>query len=67
MKHLLLAAFLILASSFSIAGHHEGVKTEGKTPLVLIARLHALPGQDEEVITLSDAIDKAVQDTAWLY
>ena len=33
----------------------------GPTAFVLIARLHALPGQADQVIALSDAVDKKVE------
>ena len=33
----------------------------GPTAFVLIARLHALPGQAEQVIALSGAVDKKVE------
>ena len=55
-------AFLL----FTGAGHAASPKeaaTGASKPFVLIARLHALPGQSPQVIALSDAADQAVKAT----
>lgn len=55
-------AFLL----FTGAGHAASSKeaaTGASKPFVLIARLHALPGQSAKVIALSGAADQAVKAT----
>ena len=55
-----LTAFLLFTGAGHAASSEEDASGVSK-PFVLIARLHALPGQSSKVIALSDAADKAVK------
>ena len=55
-----LTTLLLLTGAGHAASSEEDASGASK-PFVLIARLHALPGQSSKVIALSDAADKAVK------
>ncbi|MDG1013479.1 MAG: hypothetical protein P8N99_11740 [Luminiphilus sp.] len=51
-----LTTLLLLTGAGHAASSEEAASSASK-PFVLIARLHALPGQSSKVIALSDAAD----------
>ena len=52
---------LLILLTVSVTTHAQEALPPGPTAIVLIARLHAFPGQAEQVIALSGAVDKKVE------
>ena len=50
-----------LSGALQVAAQDYEPLPAGPSALVLIARLHALPGQADQVVALSAAVDKKVQ------
>lgn len=59
--HVVILSTLLLLTGAGHAASSEEAAGGASKPFVLIARLHALPGQSPTVIALSDAADKAVK------
>ncbi|MAC36717.1 MAG: antibiotic biosynthesis monooxygenase, partial [Halieaceae bacterium] len=57
-RHFLYILLLLCAAPF--AAHAEDTLLAGPSAFVLIARLHALPGEAENVVALSSAVDEKV-------
>ena len=58
-RHFLYILLLLCAAPF--AAHAEDTLLAGQSAFVLIARLHALPGEAENVVALSSAVDEKVE------
>lgn len=61
MKSILAVFLLLLCACDNLSQQQLKAEQVDGTPFVLIARLHALPGQDEALLTLSAAVDKKVE------
>ena len=58
MKSILAVFLLLLCACDNLSQQQLKAEQVDGRPFVLIARLHALPGQDEALLTLSAAVDK---------
>ena len=61
MKSILAVFLLLLCACDNLSQQPLKAEQLDGTPSVLIAGLHALPGQDEALLTLSAAVDKKVE------
>ena len=63
MKYIFLSLLIWMIIPKAIADHHQAAANKGGKPFVLIARLHSLPGKEDQVIKLSRSADEAVEST----
>jgi quinol monooxygenase YgiN len=61
MKSILAVFLLLLCACDNPSQQQLKAEQVDGTPFVLIVRLHALPGQDEALLTLSAAVDAKVE------